>query len=70
MQLDHQALADAYQNAWLAVKRSPCTVEVKPCGWFHVRKNGMTTPDNVRANRLLEGLVILTQRLADKSKLP
>jgi hypothetical protein len=70
MQLNNQALADAYQNAWLAVKRSPCTVEVMPCGWFHVRKNGMTTPESVRANTLLEGLVILTQRFIDKSKLP
>ena len=68
MQLNNQALADAYQNAWLAVKRSKCTVEVKPCGWFHVRKNGMTVPESVRANRLLEGLVILTQRLAEKSQ--
>ena len=66
MQLNNQALADAYQNAWFAVKRSPCTVEVMPCGWFHVRKNGMTIPENVRANRLIAGLVILTQRLAEK----
>jgi len=66
MQLNNQALADAYQNAWFAVKRMPCTVEVMPCGWFHVRKNGMTIPENVRANTLLEGLVILTQRFAEK----
>ena len=66
MQLSNQALAEAYQNAWLAVKRKPCKVEVKPFGWFHVRKNGMTIPDSVRANRLLEGLVILTQQLAEK----
>jgi len=66
MQLNNQALAEAYQNAWLAVKGKPCTVNVMPCGWFHVRKNGMAIPDNVRANTLIEGLVILTQRIVDK----
>jgi hypothetical protein len=68
MQLNNQALAEAYANAWLAVKGIPCTVEVQPCGWFHVRKNGMTTPENVRANTLLEGLVVLTDRLITKHK--
>lgn len=66
MQLNHQAIAEAYQNAWFAVKRRHCTVEVMPCGWFHVRKNGMTIPENVRANTLLEGLVVLTQRIIEK----
>jgi len=66
MQLNHQAIAEAYQNAWFAVKRSPCTVEVMPCGWFHVRKNGMTIPENVRANTLLEGLAVLTRRIIEK----
>jgi hypothetical protein len=66
MQLNNEALAEAYENAWRAVKRLPCTVEVRPHGWFHVRKNGLTTPENVRANRLIEGLVTLTQRLIDK----
>jgi hypothetical protein len=70
MQLNNEALAEAYENAWLAVKGKPCTVEVQPYGWFHVRKNGLTTPESVRANRLVEGLVTLTQRLVDKSKLP
>jgi hypothetical protein len=68
MQLNNQALAQAYANAWLAVTGRPCTVEVQPCGWFHVRKNGMTTPENVRANTLLEGLVVLTDRLITKHK--
>ena len=70
MQLNNEALAEAYENAWRAVKRKPCIIDVKPHGWFHVRKNGMTTPESVRANRLVEGLVILTQQLLDKSKLP
>jgi hypothetical protein len=66
MQLNNQALAEAYANAWLAVTGRPCTVEVQPCGWFHIRKNGRHIPQNVRANRLIEGLVVLTQRLIDK----
>lgn len=66
MQLNNEALAEAYENAWLAVKGRPCTVEVRPCGWFHVRKNGLTTPESVRANRLVEGLAVLTNRLITK----
>jgi hypothetical protein len=66
MQLNNEALAEAYENAWVAVTGRSCTVEVQPCGWFHVRKNGLTTPESVRANRLVEGLAVLTKRFIDK----
>jgi hypothetical protein len=59
---DRLNLAQAYMNAWNAVKQNHCVVNPLPHGWFEVRKAPLV--DKVRAGRLLEGLVRLTANTA------
>lgn len=63
---DKQNLADAYMSAWLAVKNRPAIVTIEPHGWFTVNK-GLGTPQRVRASALLNGLAILTARMAERA---
>jgi len=63
---DKANLASAYMSAWNAVKGRPCTVTVEPNGWFAVSFKGYSLPDKRRASALLNGLVVLTQRLEKK----
>jgi hypothetical protein len=62
-QTDKQNIAQAYESAWLAVKKSKCIVTVEPHGWFGVYKGGLHF--RVRASQLLGGLAVLTARLAE-----
>jgi hypothetical protein len=62
-QTDRQNIAQAYECAWLAVKKQRCIVTVEPHGWFEVYKGGLHF--KVRASKLLGGIATLTARLAE-----
>lgn len=62
--IDRSRLAQAYANAWLAVKGTRCEVTPQPYGWFELRRVGHGLPERVRAANLIIGLDSLTGRLA------
>ena len=63
-QEEKQLLAESYANAWMAVKGRPTTVEVLDHGWFSIRHSLTPTySTKVRAVKLLQGLVTLTNRM-------
>ena len=69
-------LAQTYMNVWRAFRKDRLvTVTVEPNGWFKIKYHvGLDTKQirhisRVRASRLLEGLVILTDKLANPTEL-
>lgn len=68
--IDRQNLAEAYTQAWNALKGTTVSVTVDRLGWFTIKHTmGATlTSQRVRASELLNGLVILTARLATRAK--
>lgn len=67
---DRQSLASAYQSAWIAAKRAPCTVTVDAAGWYTIKLNSgaALTARRVRASELLTRLAGLTATLVTQAR--
>ena len=61
--IEKQALANAYANAWRAVKGGNLRVEVEQHGWFTIHYGYPLHSRKVRAEKLFIGLETLTKRL-------
>ena len=61
--VEKQALANAYANAWRAVKGGNLRVEVEQHGWFTIHYGYPMHSSKVRAEKLFKGLEKLTERL-------
>jgi hypothetical protein len=64
---EREDLAQAYVNAWQAVKQEKIKVTAEPYGWFDRSQSvgcGQVMTRRVRAAELLRGLAVLTARLA------
>jgi len=61
---ERENLAIAYANAWYAVKGTKVILTTGPRGWFTIRYENGGMGRGVRTRVLLDGLVMLTSRLA------
>ena len=62
--IETHCLADAYANAWIAVKGGDVLITVEPHGWYGI-KYGVAYR-RVRAIDLFKGLATLTKRLKER----